>query len=173
MRIHLHNLICFLVAVAVLLQAVVPMASLADVSVRCAGSAPTSKPCAHALVFAPNPTNVPTRICQMPCCHEMPMCKMACCMKRHASAPDSFRQTTVGASPRCIVTIKPLGAANSNLTPIKHRWLLRSAPSLAPPATPAVADLLADALPLHHYSPPELSPPYSSNSHGLRAPPCS
>ena len=173
MRVRLHNLICLLVAVAVLLQAVVPMAALADVSVRCAGFATASKPCAHAFVFALNPANITARVCRMPCCHDMPMCRMACCTKWHASTPASFRHMTVGASRKCIVTIKPVGTANSTLTPIKHRWLLRSSPSLAPPTTPTVAETVANALPLRYYSPPELSPPYLSDSHGLRAPPCS
>lgn len=173
MRVRLHNLVCLFVAASVLFQAVVPMAALADVSVRCAGSPTTSKPCAHALVFAPNPSNITKRVCQMSCCRTMAMCHMACCMKRHAVAGASALSTKTTASPICIVTIKPLGMASSTLTPTKYRWLFGSAPSLAPPTTPHVADSFTNSLPPRYYSPPELSPPHLSDSHGLRAPPCS
>ena len=173
MQSRLHNLVCLFVAVAVLVQAVVPMAALADVSVRCAGASASAKPCVHEVMFAASQKSMAARFSAMPCCRNMAMCHMSSCMKRSTLSPTARGHLTFASSPKCIVTIKPISATNSSLSSAKYRWLYRSTPSLAPPAAPAIAEHPASvSFPLH-YSPPDLAPQYSTHSHGLRAPPCS
>ena len=136
-------------------QSVLPVAALAQVSVRCKSvSSVPATPCVQTTLLASDTAGIAK---QMACCQSM--------------AGTSARSAAV-AAPDCLVAVTVLDTKPVSLGLPRHPWLLHSAPALAPPvsqtgfAAPAI-------FPTIHFSSAsfDLLPRAAVHSHGLRGPP--
>jgi len=166
-----YKLIWLVLALLFAGQSLLPVAALAEISVRCVGAPASSEPCARMVVSLAGRQTIASRLSIMPCCRNMVSCRsMAMGCDRNAGVVP--RVAAVLAAPKCLITVSPLSTTSTAAVPNVHRWLLHSAPALAPPAVGPVAVGL-------HYSTVfpllpasfSFSPRLLSASHGLRAPP--
>ncbi len=171
MRQRPYKLIWLLLALLFAGQSLLPLAALAEISVRCVGAPASSKPCARMVVSPADRQTIASRLSVMPCCRNMVSCRSMAVGCDHNTGVVS-RVASVLTAPKCLLTVNPLGTTSAVSVPSLHRWLLHSAPALAPPAARPVAVSLprVSISPLRPAS-FSLSPRLLTASHGLRAPP--
>ena len=170
-RRRLHPLVWFLTIAALMVQSALPVAALAEVNMRCTGLSAIAKPCATVVMFTPARTAMSNSYSAMPCAASQGICPMTSAGKFHRGAmAHSVRQRT---SLKCAFSAKPLTTINPAVAPASQRWLLHTAPAMAPPAaSPVIANDCSSKLQQSYTSSfvPHL---YLTHSHGLRAPPIS
>ncbi len=163
-----------MMALVFMLQTLVPTWALAEVSVRCVGAPAASAPCMKVVLPVGHDATSHFKCADMSCCRNaaslMKACKMAMSgdpgmtMQRQAN-------TAALSAPKCLISIKPLTSPQSAATNM-HRWLLKAAPALAPPAiTHKIASPTALSNKVARRQTIPLLPTFSMASHGLRAPP--
>lgn len=153
-------------------QSLLPVAALAQVSMRCVGALASSTPCAQGTFVTTDSAAITKRFARLACCRTMPNCPPM-------AAPASVGQTAAVpargfalVAPNCLVSVSLLNTKPAALGPQAKRWLLLSAPALAPPAIhPAPVALTAPAAVVFAEASFRLPPSVSTHSHGLRAPP--
>lgn len=153
-----HNLLWLVPALLLLAQSLLPVTAFADVSMRCAGMA-VATPCARMTVSLTSPRALASLLSQMPCCRAQLSCPMT-------AQSTQFHLS----SGHCLVTVQTRATSRAALMPSSHRWLLRHAPALAPPALPRFSPAAPASVSLSAFHTADFSPPAVS-AHGLRAPP--
>lgn len=172
MRRRTYKPVWLLLALLFAGQSLLPVAALAQVSMRCVGAPASSAPCAQATVVATDSAAITKPFSRLACCRTMPNCPG---MAAPASVSQAVSRPVRGFSlvaSNCLVSVSLFNTKPATLGPQAQRWLLLSAPVLAPPAVHAVSVVL-DAPPAVVF--PEASfrlpPSISTHAHGLRAPP--
>ncbi len=152
-------------------QLLLPVAALAEISVRCVGAPASSASCAHGTFALADTAAITKHFSGLACCRMMANCPtMATGGCGPTSAPVSHGFSV--SAPKCLVTVNLLNARSTPLSPQAHRWLLLSSPSLAPPAIrPAAVIPSASSAVSFSTASFHLPPSVSTHSHGLRAPP--
>lgn len=174
MRRYLHKVILALLSLLVLGQSLLPVAALAEVSVRCNGASKSSKPCAQATLIAADVATIDRYLSGLACCKDMVGCSaMMASGQGHSPQNALSTHSNVESAARCLVSINLLNTKPATLGPQANRWLLRSFPSLAPPALHLAPSAACVLVPNHCSSAAfALLPSATVRSHGLRGPPC-
>lgn len=150
-------------------QSLLPVAAFAQVSVRCVGAPASSAPCAQGTFATANAAAISEHFATVACCRMMAHCSM---LAAGNCAQSPVPGTSSLSATKCVVSVNLLNTKPATLGLQAHRWLLWSAPALAPPARavsliPAKSSL-ATLFPTGPFS---LPVSVSTHSHGLRAPP--
>lgn len=166
-----YKLIWLLLALLFAGQSLLPVAALAEISVRCVGAPASSAPCVHGTFALTDKAAITKHFAGIVCCRMMANCPtMAADGCGPTTAPVS-RGPSVSA-PKCLVTVNLLNARPTTASLQAQRWLLLSSPSLAPPAVrPAPITLSTPSAVQSSTAPFHLPPSVSTHAHGLRAPP--
>ena len=172
MRPRLSRFTTLILALLSAVASCIPLPGLAEAQMRCPGASLRSVPCARAELPAAGLTERQVYGRLMSCCRSM---RGGCAMMQDCPMRQSSRNTASHRSAlsarRCLVSIR-ISTAPKTLVAIRTRWLLATAPALAPPVTAQALALPARASrrALWTYS-PVLSPHAAPHLHGLRAPP--
>jgi len=166
-----YKLIWLLLALLFAGQSLLPVAALAEISVRCVGAPASSAPCAHGTFALADTAAITKHFAGLACCRMMANCPT---MPADGCAPTSapVSRGFLVSAPKCLVSVSLLNPKATTLSPQAHRWLLLSSPSLAPPAArPVAVTLSAPSAVTFSTAPFHLPPSVSTHAHGLRAPP--
>lgn len=166
-----YNFIWLFLALIFMGQSLLPVATLAEISVRCVSAPAASVPCAHMVVSLNDRKTIASRLSRLACCRNMIACRLMAsgCEAKVSAAP---RQAFALSAPKCLITISSTTAPNAVMMPNGHKWMLHSSPALAPPAIYAAVVLHPAIISSDPHVPFSLSPRLLTASHGLRAPPC-
>lgn len=166
-----YKFIWLLLALLFAGQALLPVAALAEISVRCVGAPASSAPCAHGTFALADTAAINKHFARLACCQMMANCPKMAAGGCGLISPPVSRGFSMSA-PQCLVTVNLLNARSTTFSPQAHRWLLLSSPSLAPPVacpapvTPSEPSAVRFSTASFH-----LPPSVSTHAHGLRAPP--
>jgi len=164
-----HNLMWLVLALVFMGQSLLPVASWAEITVRCAGM-PVTSPCARMVVPLADKDTAAKQLAGFDCCRSMLNCRM---MMKHdcgTMASSSLARSKTPAGSGCLVTIKPISdsrpiAALHSRTSKIHFSALVALPGYL---TLTAGQAKTIAISRDFYA---LSPSFLTAAHGLRAPP--
>lgn len=166
-----NKLIWFLLALLFAGQSLLPVAALAEISVRCIGAPASAAPCAHGTFALIDTASITKHFSALACCRTMVNCPtMAAGGFSHTSVPVS--RGSAMSPPKCLVSINLLNARPTAPSLQVHRWLLLTSPALAPPAARPASIAVSTPSSIQFSTVPfHLPPSVLTHAHGLRAPP--
>ena len=165
-----YKMLWLIIAVAMTMQAIAPSIALAQVSVRCVGASAAAEPCAKAVLALDSAAPEQFKCADMSCCRSKAKLMRACNMAMNSMQSTSpFVSAT--STPRCLISITPIGSSQPANKVILNRWLVTTSPALGPPSEMTTDVSRAISISFPRPRPNHLSTSIFTRSHALRAPP--